>query len=312
MTEKPPRSFGLRRDRAALLDLDALAERAAHVEHRRRGLLAPAHPGVHARLLLLRRGLHHLLEPRPRRFVQHEEFLHARTVARSACRAQLRHRDLTVSDTLRSQAARWLRRRASTAHAQSRPSAIAHTTSEAPRRASPATNTPGTFVAYWPSRCCRARRGGCRAGRRAARVGAGEAEREDQRVARDAQLGAGQVDELCRRAARRRCRAARRACRPRPRGASCGRRTGARRLLPATTTCGTRAATAATGCRRRARAGAAASARSARRGRALAERGAEAVAARVAAAEDDDALAGDRSRVRPGARRRRPGSAAVR
>ena len=35
--------------------------------------------------------------------------------------------------------------------AASRPSAIAHTTSDCPRRQSPAANTPGTEVAYLPS-----------------------------------------------------------------------------------------------------------------------------------------------------------------
>src|SRR5919197_6760545 len=43
-------------------------------------------------------------------------------------------------------------RYASTPAAQARPSAMAHTISDCPRPASPATKTPGTFVAYASSR----------------------------------------------------------------------------------------------------------------------------------------------------------------
>src|SRR5438874_2079004 len=75
---------------ARAVDLDRLAERTAHIEQHALRALRPLHPRIHAGLLLLRCGLHHLLEARLRRPVENEEFLHGVTpTTRTYCDRKL-------------------------------------------------------------------------------------------------------------------------------------------------------------------------------------------------------------------------------
>ena len=64
----------------------ALAEWRTHVDDRGACFLAPRHPRVHSRFLLLGRRLHHLFETGCLRFVENEELFHAPGIARLALR----------------------------------------------------------------------------------------------------------------------------------------------------------------------------------------------------------------------------------
>ena len=210
----------------------------------------------------------------------------------------------------RSRAGRKLRpcRARSTARAHSRPSAIAVTIRSAPRTQSPQAHTPSTSVAKRAStahRRARRQRHAEVVVDRVVGLDAGEADRQQHQVDVQRHLAAVDGDGLGRGRRSRRSPGTRRAAhaagaaaRPRPRSRSSRAATRGAALLVGAVRAQQRAATRATSAAGvRSRGGVGPWAISCTRGRALAQRVAEAVRARVAAAEDDHAPAGRRDRV---------------